>query len=73
MKESVGDSGYGHEDISCMTYDIHVNIFTCMCIGRFDYCMSTYVGSNPCRILSLLGFAYPSWNPPFRYRSGAGG
>ena len=22
MRESVSDSGYGHDDISCMTYDI---------------------------------------------------
>ena len=35
----MGDSGYGHEDISCMTYDIHVGFFTWMCIGWFDHCM----------------------------------
>ena len=27
MRESVSDSGYGHEDIPCMTYNIHVDIF----------------------------------------------
>ena len=26
MRESVSDSGYGHEDISCMTCDINVDI-----------------------------------------------
>ena len=27
----MSDSGYGHEDISCMTYDIHVDILlTCV-------------------------------------------
>ena len=26
VRESVSDSGYGHYDISCMTYDIHVDI-----------------------------------------------
>ena len=26
MSESVSDSGYRHDDISCMTYDIHVDI-----------------------------------------------
>ena len=26
MKESVNDLGYGYDDISCMTYDIHVDI-----------------------------------------------
>ena len=40
----MSDSGYGHEDIPCMTYDIHVDIFTWMCIGWFDHCMSTQVG-----------------------------
>ena len=29
----MSDLGYGHEDISCMTYDIHVDIFTLMCMG----------------------------------------
>ena len=38
---SVSDVGYGHEDIPCMTYDIHVDIFTWICIGWFDHCMST--------------------------------
>ena len=45
--------------MSWMTYDIHVDTFTRMCMGWFDYYMSTYVGSNPCRRLSLLGFAHP--------------
>ena len=26
MRESVSDSGYEHYDISCMTYEIHVDI-----------------------------------------------
>ena len=26
MGDSVTDSGYEHDDISCMTYDIHVDI-----------------------------------------------
>ena len=26
VRESMSDSGYGHDDISCMTYDIHVDI-----------------------------------------------
>ena len=29
----MSDLGYGHEDIPCMTYDIHVDIFTWMCMG----------------------------------------
>ena len=36
----MSDLGYGHEDITCMTYDIHVDIFTSMCMGWFDHCMS---------------------------------
>ena len=63
----MGDAGYGHEDIPCMTYDIDIDIFTWMCIGWFDHCMSTY------SILSLLGFAHPIVGPPFKYRSGVGG
>ena len=62
----MSDSGYGHDDISCMTYDIHVDTFTWMCMGWFDHCMSTWVGSNPCRRLSLLGFAHPIVGPPFQ-------
>ena len=26
MTESVSDSRYGYDDLSCMTYDIHVDI-----------------------------------------------
>ena len=28
----MSDSGHGHEGIPCMTYDIHVDIFTWMCM-----------------------------------------
>ena len=62
----MSDLGYGHEDIPCMTYDIHVDIFTWMCMGWLDHCMSTLVGSNPCRRLSLLGIAHPVTGPPFQ-------
>ena len=34
MRELVSDSGYGHDDISCMTYDIHVDIL----LGCVDIC-----------------------------------
>ena len=37
----MSDSGYGHDDISCMTYDIHVDTFTWMYMGWFDHYMST--------------------------------
>ena len=68
----MSDSGYGHEDIPCMTYDIHVDIFTWMCMGWFDHYMSTLVGSNHCRRLHYWALLTSSWDPPFRYRSGAG-
>ena len=28
----MSDSGYGHDDISCMTYDIHVDIIVLGCV-----------------------------------------
>ena len=62
----MSDSGYGHDDISCMTYGIHVDTFTWMGMGWFDNCMSTQVGSNPCRRLSLLGFSHPVLGSPFQ-------
>ena len=37
----MSDSGYGQEDIPCMTYDIHVDIFNWTCMDWFDHCMST--------------------------------
>ena len=34
VMESISDSGYGHEDIPCMTYDIHVDIsLGCVWVG----------------------------------------
>ena len=37
----MSDSGYGLEDIPCMTYDIHVDISTWMFMDWFDHFMST--------------------------------
>ena len=37
----MSDSGYGHDDISCMTYDIYVDTFTWMYMDWFDHCMNT--------------------------------
>ena len=70
----MSDSGYGHEDIPCMTYDIHVDIFTSMCMGWFDNCMRalrwgvTLAGDYHYWALLTL-----SWETPFLYRSGASG
>ena len=49
----------------------HVDIQVGMCIFSLDVCvfdhvMSTKVGSNPCRRLSLLGFAHPVVGSPFQ-------
>ena len=43
----MSDSGYGHEDITCVTYNIHVDIFNWMCMSWFDHCMSTYDRTLP--------------------------
>ena len=45
VRESVADSRYGHDDISCMTYDIHVDI---SCMTRMKISVSTDI--------SVLGF-----------------
>ena len=67
MRESASDSGYGHESISCMIYDIHVNIllgclFICATIASALRWGVALVG-----VISLLGFAHPVVGPPFRY------
>ena len=40
VRESVSDSGYGHNDISCMTYDIHVDTLL-ECVFSINHCMKT--------------------------------
>ena len=35
-------------------------------------CMCTYVGNNPCRKLSLLGFAHPVEGSPFQVQGAIG-
>ena len=67
MRESTSDSGYGYENISCMTYDIHVDIllrylFVCATIA----CALRW-GIALLGVISLLGFAHPVVGPPFRY------
>ena len=65
----MSDSGYGHGDISCMTYDIHVNAL----LGCVKVC------DGPLHVNFRLGVAHvgkynywalltPSWDSPFRYR-----
>ena len=69
----MSDSGYGHDDISCMTYDIHVDIL----LGCVDIC------DGPLHVHFRLGVAHvgkynywalltPSWDPPFKYMEYSG-
>ena len=44
----MSDSGYEHEDISCMTYDIHVDIL----LGCVDIC------DGPLHVHFRLGVAH---------------
>ena len=68
MCEGVGEDsrhGIGHVDIQ---------VGSCIClsvIGCHDMC--TYVGSNPCRRLSLLALLTLLRDQYFRYREGTGG
>ena len=39
---------------------VNIQVGSCICLSVFGcHDMYTYVGSNPCRRLSLLGFAHP--------------
>ena len=69
----MSDSGYGHDDISCLTYDSHVDIL----LGSVDVC------EGPLHVhfrkgVALVGkFDYwalltPSWDPSFKYREYSG-
>ena len=65
MRESVGDSGYGHEDISCV--DIHVGILLeCVFFFWINACALRW------KIILVGDYYYwalltQSWDPPFRY------
>ena len=63
----MSDLGYGHDDISCMTYDIHVDILLeCVFAVRP---LHVHLGGG----VTLVGdYHYwalltSSWDPPFRY------
>ena len=63
----MSDSGYGHENISCMTCDIHVDIllgclFDCAIVACALRWGVAFIG-----VISLLGFAHPVVGPPFKY------
>ena len=59
MRESVSDSGYGHDDLSCMTYDIHVDILLGYVDIMTSHCMCILDWGSPCRKIQLLGIAHP--------------
>ena len=67
MRESASDSGYGHESISCMTYDIHVDILLgCLFVYANIACALRW-GLALVGVISLVCFAHPVVGPPFRY------
>ena len=45
-----------------------MKLLECDCLS----CMCTLVGSNPCRKLSLLGFAHPIEGSPFQVQGAIG-
>ena len=72
MRKSASDSGYGHESISCMIYDIHVNILLgCLFVCATITC-ALRLGVALVGVISLLGFTHPVVGPPFRYREYSG-
>ena len=61
----MSDSGYGHEDIPCMTYYILVDIFTLMCVGLIIACALRW------RVMLVGDYHYwafltPLWDPHFQ-------
>ena len=67
MRESASNSEYGHENISCMTYDIYVDILLgCLFVCATIACALRW-GVALVEVISLLGFAHPVVGPPFRY------
>ena len=67
MRESASDSGYGHENISCMTYDIHVDILLgCLFVCATIACALRW-GVALVGVIYLLGFAHPVVGSPFGY------
>ena len=67
MRESARDSGHGHENISCMTFDIHVDILLGCLFVRATIACALRWGVALVGFVSLLGFAHPVVGPPFRY------
>ena len=62
----MSDSGYRHENISCMTHDIHVDIL----LGCLSVCVTIACalrwGVALVGVISLLGFAHPRCGTPFK-------
>ena len=63
----MSDSGFGYENISCMTYNIHVDILLgCLFVCATIACALRW-GVALVGVISLLGFAHLVVEPPFRY------
>ena len=59
----MSDSGYGHEDISCMTYDIHVDILLgCVFVCATIACTLRW-GVALVRVILYWALLTPSWDP----------
>ena len=62
MRESISDSGYGHDDISCMTYDIHVDILlVCVFVVRPLY---VHLGGECLQEIITTGLCSPHRETP---------
>ena len=59
----MSDSGYGNEDIPCMTYDIHVDIFTWMCMSWYAIACAFRQGVALVGKLFYWPLLTPSWDP----------
>ena len=59
----MSDSGYGHEDISCMTYDIHVDILLgCVFVCATIACTLKW-GVALIGVILYWALLTPSWDP----------
>ena len=67
MRESVSDSGYRHDDISCMTYDNSCRNFTWMCVLCTTVACALRWGVTLVGDYHYWALLTLSWDTPFRY------
>ena len=61
MREEVseGSGEVGNGESRSHPYHVNIQVGSCICLSVFGcHYMCTYVGSNPCRIIPLLGIAH---------------